>query len=240
MVKIKSSGFSVKIDKVMQDYQTFTIKAIVDEFPGIMINEQLYNEWSDKLLPITNTFVINSKIKDIRKYVVGLGNNNNPFSVGYNMIKHNGNNGHYNWVVFVAKMSVALPFCILSLIVFGILITINIVDMIKYKGLDILVLKSLGIKQKEVLKIFAAMILIVLIVKFVIGIVLGLALTYAVNLFFTILCNYNFYTPTFYVSILSISVMIIMIIGISSLAVLYSLQRLNGKNLRRLFQRQKN
>ena len=124
--------------------------------------------------------------------------------------------------------------------VFGILITINIVDMIKYKGLDILVLKSLGIKQKEVLKIFAAMILIVLIVKFVIGIVLGLALTYAVNLFFTILCNYNFYTPTFYVSILSISVMIIMIIGISSLAVLYSLQRLNGKNLRRLFQRQKN
>ena len=106
--------------------------------------------------------------------------------------------------------------------------------------MDILVLKSLGIKKKEVLKIFAAMILIVLIVKFVIGIVLGLALTYAVNLFFTILCNYNFYTPTFYVSILSISVMIIMIIGISSLAVLYSLQRLNGKNLRRLFQRQKN
>ncbi len=248
MVKIKSNGAKLVIDEVVKDFKNFTIKEIVNEFSGIMINEQLFTEWTSELFPTVNSYLFDSKIispkvlKEIRKFAyndLAPQINQDNFGVSYGMIKFNGNNEFNNGRMFIAQMSVALPFCILALIIFGILLTICIVDMIKDKSRDILVLKSLGIRQNEIIKIFVGTIFVMIIVQFLIGISLGIGLTFGLNNFWTILMNYNFYSPTFYVSILSISIMIIMIIGISLVSLWYSVQRLNGKNLRKMFQKQK-
>ena len=161
------------------------------------------------------------------------------FWVDFYMAKHNGNEEYFNDVTDIARFYIALPLFVIAIVVYIILMCVLMSDMVKGRGKEILIMKSLGIKNTEIWKIFGAFTLFILFLQFVIGCLLGAGLLYGLNVWWMILADYYIYAPAFFVSGLSIFVMFASVLSISAGALLYSLNKFGGQNLRKLFQKQR-
>ena len=255
-------GFNMGVPYNKNELKTnlkFKVKGIIDSLENgaaVVVNEQLYNnEVSSNYdgahyIAINSNCITPSVIKDIRNYiymelspkikqiVVDDWQHEN-FWVDFYMAKHNGNEEYFNDVTDIARFYIALPLFVIAIVVYIILMCVLMSDMVKGRGKEILIMKSLGIKNTEIWKIFGAFTLFILFLQFVIGCLLGAGLLYGLNVWWMILADYYIYAPAFFVSGLSIFVMFASVLSISAGALLYSLNKFGGQNLRKLFQKQR-
>lgn len=237
----------------------FIVKDIEDGLDGyvpIVMNEQVYNSLISPYFDGIQGFAINSKyispkfIRNIRQYIY---NEISPdiaeivkndwqhyqFSVDFKMAKYMGNEEYYNDVADIARFYIGVPLCIIATAVLVIIICVLMSDMVKEKGREILILRSLGTTYTGIWKIFGLVTIITIAVLLVLGCSLGIGLIYGLNVLWMYAGNYNYYLQIFYVSPLSIFTMLLAVTSICGFALWYSLHKYNGKNLRKLFQKQK-
>lgn len=252
---------STRIVKIIKPAKKFKVKYIFNNFArlnsnSIIVNEKIFNEWTQGERITSMCYAINSKhikpnvLKDIRKYayyeisenianVIKNDLYNEGFNIEYSSTKYVSNSEYNNGVIKIAQLAIALPLLILSSIAFIVIISVLVSDMIKAKGKDILTLKSLGAKSRDIIMLFAVIILIVAIMQIVFGTIIGGLLTYGLNVFWTAMSNYNFYVVTFAISVGSVLLAAAVLILIYSFSLWLNAYKLNGKNLRKAFQKQK-
>ena len=136
---------------------------------------------------------------------------------------------------------VALPLFFISIFVLSVLLTIIMSDIVKYKRNNIILLKSLGTNKIEVLQLFSVSILLILFCQFIVGFTLGYLFLEGINyLFAKEICNYSVLTfKTFWLGWENILLTLLGIVLIAGITVWYTISKLNGKNLRKLFQKQR-
>ncbi|MDE6967316.1 MAG: ABC transporter permease, partial [Clostridia bacterium] len=238
--------------------KTFKIKAIDEGSNGhIFMNAELFDKWTKDISVLSRDYVISSKsitpkiLKDIRNFaytkinteITELLQNDfykDSFSVEYNMIKADGDYEFYNSVVSFVQVCIATPLFVIAIIIFSILISILMSDMIKNKGKEILILKSLGATNRDVLKLFLINALIIVLSVFILGSLFGIGLVEGINRFWAFAGDIYVYNATFFVSPLSLLLMFVSTALISGIVMLINLKKLSGKNLRKSFQKQRN
>ena len=156
------------------------------------------------------------------------------------MIKADGDYEFYNSVVSFVQVCIATPLFVIAIIIFSILISILMSDMIKNKGKEILILKSLGATNRDVLKLFLINALIIVLSVFILGSLFGIGLVEGINRFWAFAGDIYVYNATFFVSPLSLLLMFVSTALISGIVMLINLKKLSGKNLRKSFQKQRN
>lgn len=259
LVKINMDMGFRNIEKVLNSNLTFKVKGIIDSMDGtyeIIMNENVYDKLMVSSYNGSKEFIINSKfitprfIKKFRKFVYNeltpeikeiVQNDwqHQQFSVDFASPKLVINDEYYNDVLDIARFYIGLPLCILSTIAYTIILCVLMSDLVKEKGKDTLILRSLGAKNTDIWKIFGAVMLAMLLFQFVIGCSLGGGLVHGLNLFWMLAADMEFYTPTFFISPASVFVMLIAIFAISGGVLFYNINKLDGKNLRQAFQKQK-
>ncbi len=236
--------------------KTFVVKDIVDNLNAIVINEKVFNEWTDGILPLSENFAISSKkvtpqmLKDIRNFAYnGISAEisslikddfyKENFYLDFYMFKCNRNDEYTNSVIMIVRMCIALPLFILSVMVFGIVASVLIADMIKSKSNEILILKTLGAKSLDIWKIFGCILLLLVVFQFVVGTLLGVGIVGALNAFWMIIGSYDFYATTFFITAPCVFIVLLAIAGISAFGLWFNVKKLNDENLRCAFQNQK-
>lgn len=242
----------------LADYgtKTFVVKDIVENLNTIVVNEQMFNDWTDGIVPLSETHAISSTnvtpkmLKDIRNFayteispeIASLIQDDfykENFYLDFNMIKYYGNDEFYNAIIMITRMCIALPLFLLSVMVFGIIVSVLIADTIKTKSNEILILKTLGAKNLDMWKIFCCILIILIVFQLFFGTLLGVGIVAGLNAFWMIAGDYSFYHPTFFVTIPSVSIVLLATIVISTFVLWFNVKKLNDENLRRAFQNQK-
>ena len=175
----------------------------------------------------------NLKLKDIK-------NTRKNFEVFWKL----NNYTNINWTdvdtINVTNVYIAIPLFCISMFVLFVLLSIIMSNTINTKNKELLILKSLGAKQKSIINIFSLNIVLVLLVQCVIGSILGYGILSAINIVFAKLINeYEVYFKTFWLGWENILLTLIGIVLIAGITVWYTISKLNGKNLRKLFQKQR-
>lgn len=246
---------NVKIEKTLKSNLNFKVKEICNLPSNIdfVVNEDKYEEWVTPYFGGIEEFAINSKfvtpkfMKKIRNFIADtlpkeINDSylmHNEFYVTFDMTKHVGYSEYDNEVLSIARFYVGVPLLILSIIIFAILSTVLMSDLVKEKANDILILQSLGAKKLDLWKIFGFVALFMLALQFVAGCLLGMALTYGLNLFWMIAIHAEFYIPTFFVSGLSMLVLIVAMLAISGGTLGRTMTKLKDESLIKSFQKQK-
>ena len=142
--------------------------------------------------------------------------------------------------ISITNKYIALPTFILAVSILFILLSVILSDIIKMKNKEILILKSCGAKQIDILKVFSANVIAILFVQIIIGIICGIGLLSLVNYIFNYVLNGEIvYFDTFWVGAENILLTIAGIVFVAFMTIVYALQKFAGKNLRKLFQKQR-
>ena len=140
--------------------------------------------------------------------------------------------------ISITNKYIALPTFILAVSILFILLSVILSDIIKMKNKEILILKSCGAKQIDILKVFSANVIAILFVQIIIGIICGIGLLSLVNYIFNYVLNGEIvYFDTFWVGAENILLTIAGIVFVAFMTIVYALQKFAGKNLRKLFQK---
>ncbi len=129
-----------------------------------------------------------------------------------------------------------IPILIFVILVIALLALNHYIVTVKYNASDILILKSLGAKKFDILKVFAINAGVLLLFDLVIGIALGIGLTALFDGLLRTFDNNAAYT-LLPISFLPIFISITVIICIHVLALGANIFLFNDKNLRKAFQR---
>ena len=221
----------------------------------IFVNENIFNEFYEQATPqLFTKFVVNSIyvtpnfLKNVRNYCYNnisdeiskvLKTHDKYFELTYSMINFDREDEYNTNLISVMNKYVAIPLFFTSLFILFILLSIINSDIIKTKGKDILILKSFGAKNNVIVKIFLINIIIMTILLSILGVILGLGVMPILNKFWALASNYNIYYDTFYIGWDSILLLVCGIFIVSGLTLCYSINQLNGKSVRKLFQKQK-
>ena len=237
---VKSSIKSVSTYQIEEIFFTKTYKIVGIEKDivsrgCVFISEEEYLRIYKPAFQAT-PFLINGenlKLKDIK-------NTSKNFEVFWKL----NNYTNINWTdvdtINVTNVYIAIPLFCISMFVLFVLLSIIMSNTINTKNKELLILKSLGAKQKSIINIFSLNIVLVLLVQCVIGSILGYGILSAINIVFAKLINeYEVYFKTFWLGWENILLTLIGIVLIAGITVWYTISKLNGKNLRKLFQKQR-
>ena len=225
------------VEKVVKTKQ-FKVVYISEKFFGFYIisNKDYldfydYSEyWLEDMFVNTNN-IKSSFFKDLR----------NKYNMRYFMNNFETKFSYDQEYVDIFNDYVALPLFFISIFVLSVLLTIIMSDIVKYKRNNIILLKSLGTNKIEVLQLFSVSILLILFCQFIVGFTLGYLFLEGINyLFAKEICNYSVLTfKTFWLGWENILLTLLGIVLIAGITVWYTISKLNGKNLRKLFQKQR-
>ncbi len=237
---VKSSIKSVSTYQIEEIFFTKTYKIVGIEKDivsrgCVFISEEEYLRIYKPAFQAT-PFLINGenlKLKDIK-------NTSKNFEVFWKL----NNYTNINWTdvdtINVTNVYIAIPLFCISMFVLFVLLSIIMSNTINTKNKELLILKSLGAKQKSIINIFSLNIVLVLLVQCVIGSILGYGILSAINIVFAKLINeYEVYFKTFWLGWENILLTLLGIVLIAGITVWYTISKLNGKNLRKLFQKQR-
>lgn len=216
--------------------KSYKIVGIEKRFVGeIFLNEEEY-ESIYKPVERGRSILINGdklKLKDIKKV-------SNKFDVFWRLNNHT----NVDWMdavtINATNKCVAMPLFFISIFILLILLSILVSDIVKTKSKEIIILKSLGANKKSITSVFLLNILLILLVQCIAGNIIGYGILSAVNLVFgKFVGKYDVYFDTFWIGWETILLTIVGILFVAIITMLYAMRKLNGKNLRKMFQKTK-
>ena len=139
----------------------------------------------------------------------------------------------------ICREYVSLPMIIVTIAMTIGIIVVFYSDFIKTKAKDLLILKSLGAKNKDFLKIYGIFSVVLILIQLLFGMIIGSVLIYCINIFASSISGYAKVFSVFYLDTASIVFCFAMILLINVVSLVIGLAGINNKNLRKAFQKLK-
>lgn len=142
-------------------------------------------------------------------------------------------------IVYVCQQYICVPLMIVTVLMAVGIIVIFYFDVVKTKAKELLILKSLGVKTYDFLRIYGIFSVVLIALQMLFGLLLGSLLIYLINIFVSGTSGFANMFSVFYLDAASwiFTIFAILVINISSLVI--SLVSINNKNLRKAFQKLK-
>ncbi|MDE6967111.1 MAG: hypothetical protein K2P12_00505, partial [Clostridia bacterium] len=236
---VKTKSISPRTIEIEDEYFTKTYKIVGIEKDSnarcIFINEQEYLNIY-KPFSAYSSFLFsgeNLSLNNLRK----ISNKYRGFLMLNNLYNIDWDDTEY---IIAANSYIAIPIFILAVFILVVLLSVIVSDIVKIKGREVLILKSCGAKQIDILKVFSVNLLAILFAQIIVGIIFGFGILSLFNYVFKyIFIGEEVGFNLFWIGAENIFLSIAGIVFVSIIAIYYSMRKLNGKNLRKSFQKQK-
>lgn len=231
--------------------QNLTIAKVVDSIGSarktILVNEHTFNNLnviknyterrliSAKHVSAANLAMLN---KEYDKYMQSKGISGNKY-VRYGIPSYPITQSNDYGFVFICQQYICVPLIIATILMSVGIIVVFYFDFVKTKAKDLLILKSLGVKTTDLLKVYGIFCVALVILQMLFGLLLGNLLIWLINIFASKISGYSAVFSVFYLDAASWILTICLVLVVNAISLAISLAGINNKNLRKAFQKLK-